>query len=437
MRYARYANLPPNDLFDFVSISPLAGNGHDDSSAINDAIDACLNKHAQGNRSALALGPKVYHYKTPHATMTVPVGIVGCGMINSRVQLDSKFSGDAFSWSEVWFKTTIPTWASLGVTLSGFSIIGDLNSENVQNGLVFYDRTDCLLVRDVAIWYMPGRAFATGLTKFKTQAYLRESAIYGLRTHDCGNPGYPAVEFCTVGSGDATNSCHFYQIDVFGSRAEGLLIRNKNSVKNIGHLNFYGLRVEGTFSGTPLRPYDTMVIGDTGADYVGGIGPINFFGLSLLVPYTNQCALSIAATNATVANKIYELNFRGVNVGPGPGNGLNIQAGRSLEFEVYDNSVSGTKLTVGPATNGVGAPLVFRGVGNANGWSTSIHSTSAQSCQFENRNNFAATGNPGVGNDGVHGYGPGSLWLLPSTGVLWVCKSAATGAASWVTLANA
>lgn len=429
---ARLLALKRDIRVDTVMVSDLAGTGGDDSSAINDAIATCVLRHKSGTRCSLGLGPRTYKYARPYGLLSVPVGIVGAGSANTRVVLDVALTGDAFSWSETWFKTTIPDWSSIGVLLSGFSIVGNLLAPQ-QNALMFYDRTDCLTLRDVSVWYVPGRAFATGLKQVKTQAYMRESQINGLRVFGCGNPGYPAVEFCSEGSGDATNSCSVSNIDIFGSRSEGLLIRNKNASKNIGHLDFFRVRVEGLFTGTPRIPYDTLVVGDTGAEYVGGIGPINFYGVGLLVPYTNQYALTIAATDATVGNKIYELNFRGMNLGPGPGGGINVQAGRILDFEVFDNSVSGTKLTVG-ASGKIGAPITVRSLGRANGWTSSIDSSIAQSVSFDNRNNMVATGNPDANKDGVHGYGPGSMWFLPGAGVMWVCKSAATGAAVWTVL---
>jgi hypothetical protein len=46
-------------------------------------------------------------------------------------------------------------------------------------------------------------------------------------------------------------------------------------------------------------------------------------------------------------------------------------------------------------------------------------------------NNFAATTDPGVGNDNTQGYGPGSEWFNTTLSREWTCLSAATGAAVW------
>lgn len=47
------------------------------------------------------------------------------------------------------------------------------------------------------------------------------------------------------------------------------------------------------------------------------------------------------------------------------------------------------------------------------------------------KNNFNATTDPGVGDDSVDGYSPGSQWLNTSTGDRFICSSAAVGAAVW------
>jgi hypothetical protein len=52
--------------------------------------------------------------------------------------------------------------------------------------------------------------------------------------------------------------------------------------------------------------------------------------------------------------------------------------------------------------------------------------------QIQALSNLSATTDPGVSNDNTQDYAPGSAWLNTSTGVEWLCVSAATGAAVWV-----
>ena len=52
---------------------------------------------------------------------------------------------------------------------------------------------------------------------------------------------------------------------------------------------------------------------------------------------------------------------------------------------------------------------------------------------FIPKNNFAATTDPGVGNDSsqAQGYSAGSAWVNTTNGRVWFCQSAAVGAAQW------
>jgi hypothetical protein len=67
----------------------------------------------------------------------------------------------------------------------------------------------------------------------------------------------------------------------------------------------------------------------------------------------------------------------------------------------------------------------------------SLHSVvSSGGAGFQAQSNRAATSNPGVSDDGVAGYLPGSHWLNTSNGTEWVCISNATGAAVWKETTN-
>ena len=72
---------------------------------------------------------------------------------------------------------------------------------------------------------------------------------------------------------------------------------------------------------------------------------------------------SVVAANVTAGNNIYLIRVIGGNIGPGPGKGLNILAGRSLILEIPSFSTTGTHITIGPTGNGVGTPIIL----NANG----------------------------------------------------------------------
>lgn len=47
------------------------------------------------------------------------------------------------------------------------------------------------------------------------------------------------------------------------------------------------------------------------------------------------------------------------------------------------------------------------------------------------RNNYTATGAPGVGDDSADGYGVGSMWIDVSADDAYVCLDGTGGAAVW------
>lgn len=51
-------------------------------------------------------------------------------------------------------------------------------------------------------------------------------------------------------------------------------------------------------------------------------------------------------------------------------------------------------------------------------------------------NNFAATVAPGVGDDSADGYQVGSIWVIPTTKIIYQCVDATEGAADWVVVSS-
>lgn len=362
-----------------INIDPAAGQGEDDSDAINDALDRALALRATGIRANVVLGPKVYNYLTPHTMMVYPVGIVGAGADQTFIKLDPLLEGDVFSWSDCWWKSntnsTFMAQQKGGVLLRDFSVVGDRTSSNQQNVFMFYDRTDGLVIENVRCWFVRGRALAFGIISAQTEAFLRESRIRSFQASHCGLATIPVVEFHAAGTGDSTNSDEVYDLNVWGAFGPGVVLRNSNTVKNITLMNFYGLRVEGKVSPPVAVTEDLLVIGD--ATLQGGVSAINFFGLTLVAPYVDQWAFKTRAPDATAAGRIYEISGYGVVLGPGVGGGFDIEAGRIMNFDVIENSVSGSKLTVGAAAQGVGRDLYFNASGDEITWSPTIHATSA------------------------------------------------------------
>lgn len=414
--------------------SLILGSDHDASSGINRAIDKAVTRAANTNsRAAIALGADSYEYSDPIGLLQkFPIGIIGRGPLISIIRLSPILSGDVFSWSECWFKTGVNAdflaQQKAGVELRDFSVVGARTSVFQQNLFTFYDRNDCVKTTNVECYYIPGRVFACGILNAKTQAYMRESTIRGLKAGWCGLPDVPVIEFNAAGDGDATNSNEVHGLNVWGLYGPGLVLRNSNIIKNLCLMNLFGCRIEGISGGSVAN--DLLTIGDTVAE--GGISDVNFFGLTLISPNTGQMAFKVKAPNPTAAGRIYNIKAKGTVLGPGAGGAIDIQAGRSIEIEVLENSCSGTRLTVGAAAQGIGAPIKVDAGGKEVAWAKSIDATSAALVQTGVRHNMAAMVPPAVTDDQTKLYGPGSIWYIPLSGEVWRCRDGSTGAAIWL-----
>lgn len=362
-------------------IFPVTCNGVDDSTAINTAIDQAISAiGSNASKAGIAIPSGLCLYKTPHATMTKPVSIYGNGALQSIIKLDKSLSGTAFSWSDVWYGTNILTnppnllASTAGVHIEGVSVQADTTASTQQNAFIFYDRADNVFIEDVHCYWVPGLCLQFGITKNQVEAYVRESRVYGLYAYQCGlNSGLVAtVEINSTGSGEVSNTNEFYATNIFGSHGPGLVIRSQNSgTAHVSGFHFYGLRVEGKQNSPAGYGGDLIQIGDTVQS--GDVSTLYFDGVTLISPYTGYASFKTEAANATQGNNMYEINAKDMNIGPGLGNGIDLEAGRNMRFEVMEMSVSGTQLTVGPNTGGImAAPITFDRNNLSSSWTTSI-----------------------------------------------------------------
>ena len=231
-----------------------SGNA-DASQALARAVAAANEKTAKGEPACVFLPAGVYRISSAPPAFARAGCIAGEGSSQSIIAVDPSFSGDLFSWSEAWIVTTP------GPRVVGLRIVGDKNAKPQQNALVFYDRNDELYMDDIDVFDLHGRALYSGVTKNAPNAYIRESHFRSLRFFGDGAPAVPVVEFNSRGIGhtDATNEIRMSQIDIYGARGPGFVIRNEGpgGVRNI---TIDALRIEGLEQGGVAA--DLLTIGD-------------------------------------------------------------------------------------------------------------------------------------------------------------------------------
>lgn len=373
------------------------GNGvADDSGALKAAINAVNTAYAAGVPAALYLPTGWYYIKNTNGAMPefavgVPGAVIGDGPNKSVIWLDSGYAGDTFSWSgassTVDFPgNTVTPSSNLNTPLvEGITIIGNTGAASQQNALMFYDLDDAVTVQDVEIYSMPGYGISMGLTKNASIAYVRESFFKNVKCWNCGKGSIVAAIYIgstTSGSSDATNEISFYKLDVFRSAGPGVVISNHNNVSATRGIKFFGLRVEDTGG-------DGLDIGlPTDLGQVAGVDVYEFDA-----PNVNSATNGVKITTGG-SNQPYTINFIGGTIGPGAGNGIDIDNARQVHLVGFSGfSVSGTDIIFGA---NAGADTSFNGGSLPPSWTYSYSAVTGYGALLNNLTTpYLAAGLPG------------------------------------------
>lgn len=389
--------------------------GTDDSQALKAAIEAAGALFAQSQPSYVFLPAGNYlidAVETPVMRGGVggPVGIVGEGSSKSNLIVGANYAGDVFAWSEAWIGDNLPlngtgsyvTRWNAGARAVGFSIVGNRTAAAKQNALVFYDRTDELVLDDVDVQTLNGRCLYFGALKNSTEGYLRESRISRLRCFGVGSAALPNIEFITSGSGDQSNTNIISQVDIYAPYSTGFWIHTRGAGFQVDRLRIEGLQWAAI-------PADLVLLGDAGTGQVAGI---QFNDPVLLSAYPGQAAMRITAPNTTVAPYFIRVGNGNIGGGMPHGYGVLVEAGRNLEFEFSDIYSWNTGFTTG-ALAGL---IALDGGGQERSWTYSLASPLQTSTPFRR---VSATSPAGPMVTSCVGVPPGTLWN--NAGVVNVC----------------
>ncbi|MGA9865712.1 MAG: glycosyl hydrolase family 28-related protein [Acetobacteraceae bacterium] len=374
------------------------GNGTtDDTAAFATAITQVNTLLAAGTPATLYIPAGVYliNGATPLPTFTRGGSLIGDGLHKTYIKLGPSYSGDLFSWSEAWALnayngTSLSVAADqAGPAIKGLTILGSIGSPNQQNAFVFYDRDDFVNMRDVAVYFLNGRALYMGVAKnVPGHAYVRESKFTDLMFWMCGTASVPAVEINSVGPAgeDATNELSFYGLDLLAPVGQGLVIRNSNASIPVRLIRFFGLRAEG---GTAGGSGDLVVIGDP--TLTGNVNNVQIYGFESNTAASGHTALRFTAPSA--ASAPYNILVEG-SIPTSNGDGVHIDAGRQIRLLLSDvHTPTGTGITVGPSSL-VGANIEVDGDGAETTWTYNIDPTSVQNLRTPA---YPLLGNPAAG----------------------------------------
>lgn len=334
----------------------------DASQALSKAVVAANSYTSRGMPACVYVPSGIYRISTPPPQFERAGCVIGDGASQSIIKLDARFQGDLFSWSEAWIVTTP------GPMVVGLKVVGSKTATAIQNAFVFYDRNDQVFFDNVDVVDLHGRALYSGLARGTPQGYMRESHFRSLRFFGDGAPDIPVVEFNSQGTGetDATNEIRMSQVDIYGARGPGLVIRNEgNGV--VRSITIDSLRIEGSEDGTSAG--DLLVLGDPSMR--GRVNTITLTALELIDPSKGYAALRISAPSGVPAP--YNIFVQGfIDGGVAAGQGLCIDAGRNSVFHFTSIHTSGTNVTIGRGVSNI----ILDGTGQESSWTYSIDATS-------------------------------------------------------------
>ena len=318
--------------------------GHVDASEALAAVITAANAiTATGAPACVYVPAGVYRIRNKPPQFVRAGCIEGDGSTQSVISLDADFTGDLFTWSEAWVGTTA------GPRVVGLRVKGDKAAKFFQNAFVFYDRIDNLYLADLTVEDVHGRVLYSGITRYSSQAFMRESHFQSLRFFNDGAKDLPVVEFNSKGSGltDATNEIRMSQVDIFGADGPSLVIRNDGGgfIRNI---SAEALRIEGA----PHRNADGDLLSIGSQSATGAINNLTFDELELIDPYIGFAAMRVTAPAS--APVPYQVIVRGfIDGGASRGVGLSLESLRFSTFQMSAIHTIGTNLIIGHRTNNI------------------------------------------------------------------------------------
>jgi hypothetical protein len=344
----------------------------DDSAAIALAAAAAATTAANGRPASLYFPSGVYRLVAALPTFMAPVSVSGDGHAQSVIRVDAAFSGDVFSWSGLNDEDAGPALQPADgarVKIEGIRIVGDRTTTNPQNAFVFYDHADRVLMQNVDVSYMTGRALYSGVSQRTAQAYMTRSQFYSLRFFNCGSAGIATVDFNSHGGGAGTSEVSVNALDIFAPFGAGVVIHSDGPT--VHAMKFFKLRIEGLQHAT--IPSDLLQVGD--ASLGGNVSDIEFEQTDLIDSYFGFAAIRMTAPSLSSAPR--NVRYEGFIGGGAPdGKGIVIDAGRSLFFKLRGIHTTDVNVTIASSAT-VGGPIVLNGLGQESTWTRSIDASSA------------------------------------------------------------
>jgi hypothetical protein len=303
-------------------------NGTEDDA---DALLACvaLTQVDGATRIKIDLGSMPYRCSKPICTLAKkPFEMAGNG---AWLIYDAAATGDFMSFSNCWYgaDTTLlsngatnpsssnsaaVTWPGqsskrAGVSLKGFTVVGDRRSTQTQNGIIFYDRNDYATVEDVEVHFIKGIGIClSGIPSVagtNKATVMRESYIRRVQARWCGDliTGRPAMMLncnsqTSVSADDGVNYMKLIDVKVIFPNGVGFQNNCHNQNTNQASNNQIQIQIDAPQ-------------GNTGASNTSGFSSITSGVLTISAGGTITGTFSVGQfiTNASVPLGTYIISL--------------------------------------------------------------------------------------------------------------------------------
>lgn len=345
------------------------GSDNDDTLSLSRAWD-----WAMKNGGMIVPDKRKYYISDVLPTITDPMTFRGNGSLKTWIIVDPSVSGSVITTHDSYFggsngsytwtsngNTIDPDSEATGISLRGFTLLGDRSTPNRQDGIMHIDAIDNLDMDDVKIFCFKGIGwgFKSGP---RVNAMIRESNLGHIYVRRCGDQtkGLPAVHIYTSGDGtkDSTNQVSIQKLDSMWPDGCALKIENDHAISTryvIIHSGMLHGR-EDTAANPQIEPLMQVI---------GRHHSCDFGGMELNGIRDGQWGLVIDRHPNTLGGSQGCRFSSYIGSGSGTGNGIWVKYGRSWKIDV--RGIAGTIKHLKIDDTVVG-PIVVDSTGLEPGW---------------------------------------------------------------------
>lgn len=291
-------------------------------------------------------------------TITNPVFFSGDGMGQTQVYISPNYTGNTiFAYNEL-FGDDAPIGVTqtnigrpdFGSGVERMSFFGNISGNTFVDVIRLYGRNSGFLFRDIFAAHT-GVVIASGINPPAiTRGYWVESYVENIRTMDAGRPGFGTIDINSVGKSGRSNELSLVGLNIINPIGHGIRVAcdgadDDSPNKDAKNIRFFDVRVEQMLSPRFLG-HDLIRFGDLGNQ--SGVEMIHMYRVWLVNPSIGGAAVNFIGLEDNLIPT--DIHLRGLRISGGApaGNGIQINAGARLSFEIDVIGSWGPDISISP-----------------------------------------------------------------------------------------